>query len=85
MNAQIQVDVNGLYESTVEVSLNTLFPVPVSSVSIAPDLSVQEGIEMILTCTAIGGRPAPTFTWIMPDTVQFQVEESSALLVSVNK
>eukprot|EP00092_Neocalanus_flemingeri_P009188 GFUD01009889.1.p1 GENE.GFUD01009889.1~~GFUD01009889.1.p1 ORF type:complete len:1498 (+),score=504.87 GFUD01009889.1:68-4561(+) len=64
LNAQIQVDVN----------------VPVSSVSIAAEVSGQAGVDMRITCTTIGGRPAPTVFWIMPDTVQFQLEESSSLL-----
>jgi len=62
--ADIQLDVN----------------VPVSSVSIAPVDPGQEGVEMLLTCTAVGGRPAPVFSWTVPDTVQFQLSESSSLV-----
>ena len=55
--------------------------VPVSSVSISKEVAGQESIEMILTCTAVGGRPAPTLSWIMPDNVQFEQEDSDYLLV----
>jgi hypothetical protein len=58
-----------------------MFSVPISSVSISEEVCGQEGVEMILTCTAVGGRPAPTFSWIMPDNVQFQQDDSSSLLV----
>ena len=58
-----------------------MFSVPVSSVSISKEVSGQECIEMILICTAVGGRPAPSLSWIMPDNVQFKQEDSSFLLV----
>ena len=54
--------------------------VPVSSVSVSEEVSGQEGKEMILSCTAVGGRPAPTLSWIMPDNNQFKQVESSSLL-----
>ena len=60
-----------------------MFSVPLSSVTIAEEVSGQEGVEMILTCTAVGGRPAPTFSWTMPDNIQFKQEDSSSLSVSL--
>jgi len=60
--------------ANIQIDVN----VPVSSVSI-DSMPGQEGEEMILTCTAIGGRPAPTFTWVMPGSVEFQQEDSFSL------
>jgi len=64
MDNHIQIDVN----------------VPVTAVSLSLEEAGQEGVEMTLTCTATGGRPAPTFSWDMPGDVEFQVEEDSSLL-----
>ena len=34
-----------------------------------------EDEEMTMTCIASGGYPASTITWVMPDGVNFTVEE----------
>ena len=34
-----------------------------------------EDEEMTMTCIASGGHPASTITWVMPDGVNFTVEE----------
>ena len=34
-----------------------------------------EDEEMTMTCIASGGHPASTITWVMPDGVNFSVEE----------
>jgi len=58
--------------ANVQIDVN----VPVASVSI-DSMPGQEGEEMTLTCTALGGRPAPTFSWVIP--VEYQQEDSSSL------
>jgi len=64
MEAQVQVDVN----------------VAVKSVSIHEEMTGQENTEMVLSCTAEGGRPLPTISWTMPENVEFEIEEESEML-----
>jgi len=64
MAAEVQVDVN----------------VPVKSVFIDEDTEGQEDIEMVLSCTAEGGRPLPTLSWSLPEHVEYQTEEESETL-----
>ena len=57
--------------------------VPVKSISLQPEISGEEGNEMIATCTAHGGRPAATVSWVVPDELEFlQRDTISLLLVS---
>jgi len=64
METQVQVDVN----------------VAVKSVSIHEEVVGQENEEMVLICTAVGGRPIPTISWLLPENVQFVTEDESNML-----
>ena len=44
-----------------------IFIVPLKSISLQPEISGEEGNEMIATCTAHGGRPAAKVSWVVPD------------------
>jgi len=64
ITANIQIDVN----------------VPVKSVSIDTETVGNENEELILICTALGGRPMPTISWSTPENVLFEtVEEYKTL------
>ena len=57
------------------------FTVAVKSVSIHEEVVGQENEEMVLICTAVGGRPIPTISWLLPENVQFVTEDESNMLV----
>ena len=56
---------------------------PVKSVFIDEDTEGQEDIEMVLSCTAEGGRPLPTLSWFLPEHVEYQTKEESETLVNI--
>lgn len=64
MKAEAQVDVN----------------VPVKSVFIHEETNGQEDTEMVLSCSAEGGRPLPTISWSLPEHIEFQTIEDSEIL-----
>lgn len=41
--------------------------------------------EMTLTCSAAGGYPASTVTWLVPEGLHFSVEEEVIVNVSIVK
>jgi hypothetical protein len=61
-----------------------IFPcglVAVKSIAIKEELVGKEEEEMVLFCTAVGGRPLPSISWLMPENVEFITEEESKTLV----
>ena len=56
--------------------------VAVKSVSIQEDNVGKEDEEMVLLCSAVGGRPLPVISWSMPDNVEFETEDESSILVN---
>ena len=56
---------------------------PVKSVFIDEDTEGQEDIEMVLSCTAEGGRPLPALSWSLPEHIEYQTKEESETLVII--
>eukprot|EP00090_Calanus_glacialis_P045715 TRINITY_DN8668_c0_g1_i1.p1 TRINITY_DN8668_c0_g1~~TRINITY_DN8668_c0_g1_i1.p1 ORF type:complete len:1080 (-),score=259.44 TRINITY_DN8668_c0_g1_i1:89-3328(-) len=63
-------------ETQVQVDVN----VAVKSVSIEEETTGQEDTEMVISCSAVGGRPLPVISWHMPESVEFETEEESEIL-----
>ena len=55
----------------------------VKSVSIEEESTGQEDTEMVISCSAVGGRPLPVISWHMPEGVEFETEEESEILVDI--
>ena len=84
MEAQVQIDVNGEHLDLFFKKILNRFSccsVAVKSVSIQEELVGKEDEDMVLFCTALGGRPLPTISWSMPENVEFETEDESKTLV----
>jgi hypothetical protein len=57
--------------------------VAVKSVSIDEETTGQEDAEMVISCSAVGGRPLPVISWHIPESVEFETEEESEILVDI--